>query len=333
MEFLDRIDDIITTEQIKIESFIKKKFKEFKSQDRKSEYAIDKTRTALYETFIRANFIDIYRSHFETYYNLYKNSVNTYDNKQDAIKLALQNEMYEAYPSFKNFSKISNVKYCEEFDNLTFENFVKYLLQYDTSKKIEILFSKNSHLYILFYDNNYNGDFYLKPFEGHVVNSSIYKKLHKKFYPNKFIPYAKEETDEFNNTNYIIITEEIKNSSFREVKKVSDYEIHDFDINEQALLLNLCLSDKNSIPLTEKIKILILIGEIKDKSIFEVSPSINPFYNKVNKGILRKGSIQTMIDIVDIIFKKFDDYDLNITKQRLKIHKTTLLNEQNKTKK
>ncbi|WP_445457728.1 hypothetical protein [Flavobacterium sp. HNIBRBA15423] len=333
MEFLDKIDDIIATEHKKIEDLIKKKFKEFKNQGRKPEFAIDETRTVLFETFIKTNFIDIYHSHFDTYYHLFKNSIDTYDNKQDAIKLVLQNEMYKAYLSFDKINKIPNHQYSDEFDNLTFENFVIYLLQYDTAKQIEALLLKNSDLYILFYKNDYSGDFYLKPFEGHVINSTIYKRLHKKFYPNEFIPYAKEETDEYNNIRYVIITEETEKNTPNGIKQIkNNQKKHDFNVDEQALLLNLCIADDNSIPTTEKIKLLILIGEIKDKSIFEGSSASNLFYQKVNKGVFRKGSSKIMLSIVDNVLNKIENIELNITKQRLIKHRITLVNEQNKTK-
>ena len=77
---------------------------------------------------------------------------------------------------------------------------------------------------------------------------------------------------------------------------------------------------------------IILIGEIEDDSILYESSSNNKVYQKVNKGILRRGSSNTMLDTINSIKIKIDEFDLVHTKQTLKKHRTTLISEQKETK-
>ena len=63
------------------------------------------------------------------------------------------------------------------------------------------------------------------------------------------------------------------------------------------------------------------------------SSANNNFYQKVNKGIDRKGSKSSMVDIIDSLLIKIDGFDLNITSQTLKKHRRTLVSEQKEAKK
>jgi hypothetical protein len=92
------------------------------------------------------------------------------------------------------------------------------------------------------------------------------------------------------------------------------------------------LVDKNEIPVTEKVKLIILIGEIKDDTIFKESSAKNLAYQKISKGIMRKGSAYTMIAIIDNILIKIEKYDLNITNQTLKKQRAKLIIEQKQAK-
>ena len=233
----------------------------------------------------------------------------------------------------------------ERASNLTqesFGNFEKKLLIDKEPKLVELKsvyqnsynrLGDNIELYKLFYEVNNYENFTLEKFDGHVVNSTLFRKIFSEYYPSKKIPIALKRIDDYLNTVYDIIEENeeltvpIINSETKDKTRKQTFEV-----DEQLLNLNLCLSDKNSIPLTEKIKLIILIGEIKDDSILYESSSNNNVYQKVNKGILRRGSSNTMIDTIDSIKIKIDEFDLIHTKQTLKKHKTSLISEQKETK-
>lgn len=232
--------------------------------------------------------------------------------------------------------KIIDLDNCEIID-YPFKDFILDLLTYDTLSKIDNRLRCNSELYKLFYENNDYSRFTLEAFDGHVVNSDLYREIFTKFHPKEIIPKAIKRIDQLGNETYEITTgeileisdnEEVKNLNTSSNQNKNQFIQHDFEIDEQGLIMNLCLADKNDIPLTEKIKLHILIGEIKDKSLLQGSSANNNFYQKVNKGIDRKGSKSNMVDTIESLLIKIDGYDLNITIQTLKKHKRTLISEQ-----
>ena len=151
--------------------------------------------------------------------------------------------------------------------------------------------------------------------------------MFSKIYPKKNIPIVVNRTDEYGNPTIEIIE---LNSILKE-KTDAKIVKQTFELDEQILILNLCIVDKNSIPITEKAKLIILIGEIKDDSIFKESSSKNSVYQKISKGILRRGSPQTMLLILTSILTKIEIYKLNITNQTLRKHRADLISEQNHT--
>ena len=156
--------------------------------------------------------------------------------------------------------------------------------------------------------------------------------MFSKLKPNNPIPIAVEKIDEFLNVKYDIITDTAElNELENKVKSKIKTKKQEFELNEQLLILNLCLVDKNSIPITEKSKLIILIGEIIEDNLFKVPSSDSNTYDKISKGILRKGSVSKMIEIIDMVLIKIEGFNLKFTNQTLKKHKATLKNEQKHT--
>jgi hypothetical protein len=219
-----------------------------------------------------------------------------------------------------------------EILNYPFDTFVKDLIEYDSLGRIEGRLSINSELYKLFYEFNTYDHFTLKSFDGHVVNSKLYRDLFVKFKPETPIPVAVRKIDGFQNIVYDIVEkkEELNNPSGNQETKYK-IEKQIFELDEQLLILNLCLEDKNSIPVTEKSKLIILIGEIIEDNLFKKSSSDSKTYSKISKGILRKGSKKTMIKLIDSILTKIEKHNLNITNQTLRKHRATLKSEQKNT--
>lgn len=323
-------DYILNKVYAKAEYFIIKQFKEFKNDDRPFPHAVDKIRiklTKIYgENLVGRNF-----NLFESCYRIF-NFRNGYYSDTSSITKVVENEIRKEFGEVikinKPFDKNFNV-----IDNCSFNQFIFDLIIYDSLRRIEARLGENSDLYKLYYDTKEYGSFTLEAFDGHVINSKIYQDLYSKGYPNKKLPVAIGTVNQYGNKEWKIIKDdnpiEIAEADIQNESKIKK---QDFDIDEQLLILNLCLVDNNAIPLTEKIKLLTLIGELKDKSIFIEQSSKNTAYSKVNKGILRKGSVSTMILIIDNIQIKIEKYILPLTQQTLKKHRSTLISEQKKQK-
>ena len=308
--------------------YVIEKLKEYKNQSRTFEYAIDQIRMNLsnerFNSVIGKN-NDVFNNaiydfnHFEELYQ-----------KGASITLVIENEIKTEYNEKIRLKEIVD-KNNDEILNYSFSTLVNDLIEYDSLGKIEYRLSINSELYKLFYESNIYDQFTLESFDGHVVNSKLYKNFFSILKPNIPIPVAVKKIDEYQNVYYNIIdapeVNELDNNDKPKVKTKKQ----EFELNEQLLILNLCLEDKNSIPLTEKSKLIILIGEIIEDNLFKVPSSDSNTYSKISKGIFRKGSKKTMIQIIDTILSKIENYNLTITNQTLKKHKATLKNEQKYT--
>lgn len=333
MEFLNNHIKIADAELKKLIDFTINSFKMHSENGLSTFKAIDNTQRCIWDEFIETNFIYKYKDHFEEVYRIYRFSLSNYNkDKVDEVKSVLKNEAYEEFLMRLKINKVSNYTYGEDFDNITYEVFVTHMLKYDVYKKCYNRLSENMDLYKLFYETEDYKEFTFEAFEGHVINSKLYRNLYSINYPDKTIPSAVKRIDDYQNIVYDIIEnkEELNNpSGNQETKDKLKKQI--FELDEQLLILNLCLEDKNSIPVTEKSKLIILIGEIIEDNLFKVPSSDSKTYSKIIKGILRKGSKKTMIQIIESILTKIESYNLTTTNQTLKKHRATLRNEQKNT--
>lgn len=205
-----------------------------------------------------------------------------------------------------------------ELKEYSYEQLIIDLATYYSETNIYRIFRNQHSLYDLIYKSENFSKFEIQEYETEIENTEIFDYFHNLVYP-------KSEK---------LLNKDLINLKTEKSKKVNlNIKKQDFELDEQLLILNLCLVDKNSIPLTEKIKLIILIGEINDNSIFIEKPSINNLYHKVNKGVDRKGSIENKLNMIENIIIKIEPFDLGITHQTLKKHKSTLISEQNRAKK
>jgi hypothetical protein len=202
----------------------------------------------------------------------------------------------------------------KELIDCTFEDLIKEIARFEAKIEVYQLFANNQNLFNLIHKSKDYSKFEIKEYDKILEQTDIYIYYDKILHPDRYIIGYRNEK---------------KNNKVLE-KSISNFE---FETDEQALILNLCLVDRNSIPITEKVRLLILIGKISDDSILIDSSSDNDFYQKVNKGILKKGSTQNKIILLNNILLKLEGQKLEITIQTIKKHKLTLQNEQNNTKK
>ena len=133
------------------------------------------------------------------------------------------------------------------FDNLnikgySFEDLIKDLAEYYSETDTYRIFRNENRLFELIYKSEDFSKFEIKEYDTVLENTEIFNYYRGLVYPE---------------------SKQIKEPSIDKSIEISKEKYkHDFEIDEQALVLNLCLADKNSIPLTEKIKLLILIVEI-----------------------------------------------------------------------
>lgn len=193
MEFLNNHSEITKKEFEKIKKFSIDSFQNFHIEKRKFNYALENTRTFINETFSATSELKKFIT-IDSYsiYEKYLFFLKDYDDNityNEKCELVLKNDMF-AY--FNSFNEAQNP------NNITFENFVVFLLKYVASRIIIYRLEKNSELYKLFYENNYYENFILDDFEGNVVNSKVYidyfKKFNKGKAPNISVEKAKQVT-------------------------------------------------------------------------------------------------------------------------------------------
>ncbi|MFD2891179.1 hypothetical protein ACFS5J_04035 [Flavobacterium chuncheonense] len=329
MEFLKNHKQITNQENKKLKEFAIKTFQNYKSEGRSPEYAIENTRSLIWENFIEPNFINKYSSHFESFYTLFWRSFDNYDSNADVPYLVLKNEIFNKYRETDLKKKLNNRQYDEDFDNLTFEGFVSCLLKYDAAKKTESLLLRNSQLYKLFYTNDYYEEFTFEKFDGHIVNSDLYRKTYSKFNPNSTIPVAIKKINNWNNETYEIDQTPILSKEEQNLVIKEQLQKPNFELDEKLLLLHYCLVDKYGIPLTERAKLTCLLGPFDGTDLFEKSSDNSNSYKKISSGYERKGSsINTRI-IIENIINKLDSKIYKITIQTLKKHSYKLKSEEN----
>lgn len=315
MEFLNNHVEITKIENKKLKEFIITAFKNFKTEGRSSEYALDKTKNKLWDTFIETNFIKKYSYHFESFYTLFSHSFDNYSPPVDITKSILKCEIFDKYKSFDKTNKSLNRQYDEDFDNLTFNDLVVWILKYHAAQIAYKQLNKNSELYKLFYTNDYYKEFTLEKFDGHVINSDLYRKTFSKFNPNSTIPVAIEKINEWKTPYYEIIEEapkEVKN----EKGKNNYSKIDDFELEEKYLILHAFYKimdskkyDPKPIKMTEFLRMIRICQGIEDNSMFKKDYN-QKFYMSVIKGLEYYTDLNTKWKLKQNVSKKLTDLGL-----------------------
>lgn len=267
------------------------RFKKVKNEGKPFTKATD--RITRYISTIRNNSI-IYKNLTLLHDCIYdiNHRLDEYESPELALNSIISNEIKDSF--YKVSDRIIGLN--NEKLNISYDDFIKELITYDCLGRIEQRVKNNSELYNIFYENNDYKDFTLEHFENHVVNSDLYKKSFKKFYPGKPIKTAIKETNIFGFTEYKIkILDENsldeKNTQDRDVvipsRILLKYKnlVKHLTVDEKLLLLHICITEKYNLDDTEKIKLMLLASGIDDFRIFEQKSNVNLVYNKINKGL------------------------------------------------
>lgn len=154
-----------------------------------------------------------------------------------------------------------------------------------------------------------------------IGNPNLFKKLYddKNFIDFK-IPKnnetkietfeQKNESENINkNQESVKLKNKFNNIDLIEIKPILD-NFEKFTDNDKAFIYNLCTNEKYKIPLTEKVKLLLISGEVNNVDIYEFSKDFDTFYSKVNKGIDYSNSNKKTLSFVEQFIEKI--YFLNL---------------------
>jgi len=229
MEYLKNHQEITNRELKKLTAFSINSLKSDSENGISATKAIDNIRRKIWDDFIETSFIYHYKDHFEEVYRIYRLSFDNYDNnKIDVVKAVLKNEAYDEFLKRLKIKKVSNYTYGEDFDNITYEDFVTHLLKYHVYQKCYNRFGENGELYKLLFEANAYKYFTFNKFDGHVVNSTLYKNIFSEYYPNKQIPIATYKENEYGGGYY-----EISSSVDRTNISTSERLINNFNSSIQ----------------------------------------------------------------------------------------------------
>jgi hypothetical protein len=360
MEYLKNHFKITDTEYKKIISISINSLKSDSDKGISADKAIDNIRHYIHRELIETNFIFKYNQHFEEIYRIYNLSFSNYDSKKvDVIKSVLINETHDQFEKRLKIEKIPNFTYGEDFDNITYEDFVEHLLKYDVYQKCYNRLLDNIEFYKLLFEVSDFKFFTFNKFEGHVFDSTLYKNIFSKYYPNEPIPIAIYKQKEFGGGYYEIIRPIDKDNIpiNQKLKNISDSLIHQtgftntekniiqssidqLSIKERSFLfyvmcqaLNDGLNQNNSeaknteksfnLPATELCR-LVSIVSIKDFNSFDK----NKYRDTVQYKVLIKGIYffekDERINFIETLIKKIKYLNLSETTKYIK----SILNKQ-----
>jgi hypothetical protein len=247
----------------------------------------------------------------------------------------------------ESFEKVSSEIRGFENENLniSFDEFVKELISYDCLGRIDKQIKLNRELYKMFYDNNDYKDFTLEKFEGHVVNSPLFRKVFLEFYPNKIIPIAVKRIDEYKNTVYDIV-DDIEESNIPKANPNASFQKNnndkmdiknDFcglDNTEKSFLFHVmckALSEKSfnkksedknndktfNLPGTELCKLSMIIDVQNKNTLSSTRYGDSEHYKILNKGIefIEK---KIRISFINTLLEKIKDLKLIQTTRYIK---------------
>jgi hypothetical protein len=299
MDYLKEHKNIIKKEANSVKKFIITFLQNENEKGRNTDKAISDLANFFYKEYLSNSLIEKHKFYFDGIINDLRIHKYNYDSKKvDSLLKTLENEVYKSFMEIKaTFSKFKLEDY-EVFEKLTYESFFSEILKYTLYQKVQARLENSipqlTEGIKLFYELNDYNDFsttYLIDESEKITElriSNIFKKLGRKFDSKKIR----------NNTNEKSIIDKIKST---------------FDENEKILLLNLAFFQGDKIEKTEKLKLILLIGELTDYSLFEGLAKNSTFYKKVSAGIDHYGKKNQEV-YLDSILLKIETLELKITK-------------------
>lgn len=237
----------------------------------------------------------------------YKKSLNNYS--ENAIELALKNDIYPEYLKLNG---------DELPPNYIFQNFVFDLGALYGLTEVDRLFSNHSRLFEMMFELNDFSDFEIKEFEIELDNTHIFKKLHKRLYPQSKSVIKAQKTEVsisdidpkftlLNNDEKILLIHIIYNAFFKNNK----------------------IDNHSKIDLTDFARVIYLTKDCVESNIFDKNYSSKTFYKKLNEGIIYSDSLDKRSKLITSLLEKIDILNLKSIKEHIESIKTTTL----KTKK
>jgi hypothetical protein len=237
----------------------------------------------------------------------YKKSLNNYS--ENAIELALKNDIYPEYLKLN----------ADELPpNYIYQNFVFDLGALNGLTEVNRLFSNHSRLFEMMFKLNDFSDFEIKEFEIELDNTHIFKKLHKRLYPQSKSVIKAQKTEVsisdidpkftlLNNDEKILLIHIIYNAFFKNNK----------------------IDNHSKIDLTDFARVIYLTKDCVESNIFDKNYSSKTFYKKLNEGIIYSDSLDKRSKLITSLLEKIDILNLKSIKEHIESIKTTTL----KTKK
>ena len=225
---------------------------------------------------------------------IFVNSI--YDYTENKEELTLKNNVYPAYLKIKNFQLPSNY------------SFNKFLSDFGTLKGlIDVVkkFQENSNQYQKMYEQNDLRDFKIIEQENIVIKDS-----------------------QLLQQDSTVLNEGTKNDSKKNTELEKEIETLKFNISkltedEKVFLLHVYYNSTIKIPLTEYAKLMIIINNLDDFSIFTLGSTNNRFYDKLNKGINYYSTIPQR-NFINSVMQKLEPFGLTNVNKALNLIKSKI---------
>ncbi|MDK2772166.1 MAG: hypothetical protein KYX68_08090 [Flavobacterium sp.] len=287
MEFLKKHKKITENEINRLKKHIIESLKKKFEIGRTAESSIKNLSIDLHNNFICKSFIYKYRGYFENCLIILNNHKSLYDSKKtDSIYNTLNNEIYEIFISKIEIAKKQEyIK--EDFNDLTYESFVKHLLSYYVQNnfynKLESEEGYFLKLLELFYEIDDYSQFDNSFFSDHEKIITL-EKVEKIFnmYNKKLI------LENFGGQNNLIETQKKISSDLNNELKDS---LKEFSIDEKYIILHALYKvieikkyENRSLDLAEFLRVIRICQDIDDITLFQTNYT-KKFYNQVSKGL------------------------------------------------
>lgn len=292
MDYYKTYTEIYDENYTKEQDFVKLELIKHKTKSRGFTFALNNINTILDEK-ISTNVIksNILLNELLIYF---KKSKSNY--AENNTQFSLENETYEQFISLE-IDKLPR--------NYSFKDFTNDLAILSSLNEIKRLFNINYLLFEMMFELNDFKNFEIISYNTVLDNTPIFKKIHKKLYPNYYLKSIEG-------------TGEIKTSQYEDI----EFQIAKFTIEEKILLLHVIQINPKKLPLTEFCKLMLITNNINDYRLFIEEPSKNYFYNRVYKGLDTYNSIDKKRELINSVIDKMIFFNLpSVNKALNKIKK------------
>ena len=256
--------------------------------------------------YIKSNFTNKLQTNFEESYSIFQNKYTYYDGTENEIvKWILEDEINKA------FKKNQVSSYSSFIADLAVETSLKVALNH---------FNNYSGYYQLVYDLDKYEYFVFKYFEGIDYESSIfYKNMMDEKYPKKTLEREKRlkisdshKSPAKKGESVLAKTISVEEEDILEL-------LNSFTDKEKFLIIhvvNNLISKSSSIPVTDLMKLVRIVGTYDDLDIFTKSSNMVTAYSKVCKG-LDYYMDNKQLKIIDSTIQKLSTFKIEVVNHQL----------------